>query len=144
MGKRKGGEYGYAASWCCNYRSPNEGTECSAGIPFARWQTTPFNQQPCFLNKDGTSKPGAASCPKLRLPTAAEIAQHDVYVRRRGVMLFAALGAIEPWRAKQAGRGGNTKLECPVCKGVLHVSMARNNGHLSAKCETKDCVEFIQ
>lgn len=144
MGKRKGGEYGYAASWCVHYRSPSEGKECGAGIPFERWRTTPFAQQPCFLNKDMSSKPGAMSCPKLRRPTAEEVAQHDVYVRRRGVMLFAALEAIEPWAKTRAGKGGQTKLECPVCKGKLHVSMARSNGHLNAKCETKDCVEFIQ
>lgn len=35
-------------------------------------------------------------------------------------------------------------IECPSCKGKLHFTRAKSNGHVWAKCETKDCISFIQ
>ena len=35
-------------------------------------------------------------------------------------------------------------IECPECKGRLHLSQASYNGHVSVKCETPDCVAWIE
>ncbi len=59
MSKRKG-DPGYPAGWCIHYRSSHSGetfTDCEAGIPFAVWNATKFDARPCFLDKDGQSKP---------------------------------------------------------------------------------------
>ncbi len=60
MSKRKG-DPGYPAGWCIHYRSSHGGetfTDCEAGIPFAVWNAVKFDTRPCFLGKDGESKPG--------------------------------------------------------------------------------------
>lgn len=35
-------------------------------------------------------------------------------------------------------------VECPACKGRLHLSQAAYNGHVWGKCETADCVEWME
>lgn len=35
-------------------------------------------------------------------------------------------------------------IECPSCKGRLSFSKAKSNGHIAAKCETKNCISFIE
>ena len=35
-------------------------------------------------------------------------------------------------------------VECPVCKGKLHLSHAAVNGHVWGKCETAGCVEWME
>lgn len=35
-------------------------------------------------------------------------------------------------------------IECPTCKGRLHLSQAVRNGHLMGQCETANCIRFIE
>lgn len=35
-------------------------------------------------------------------------------------------------------------IECPECKGRLHLSQSSYNGHVRGQCETKDCVAWIE
>lgn len=35
-------------------------------------------------------------------------------------------------------------IECPKCKGKLHLSQAAYNGHVWGKCETEGCVSWMQ
>ena len=35
-------------------------------------------------------------------------------------------------------------IECPKCKGVLHLSQAAYNGHVHGKCETEGCVSWME
>lgn len=50
---------------------------------------------------------------------------------------------IGAWRKKKP-IGKSEVIECPVCKGRLHLSQAAYNGHVRARCETADCVNFIE
>lgn len=61
----------HAANWCTHYRAFGNDT-CGVGIPYEKWQSTPFLQRPCFLTEKGESKPGAVECARLRRPTATE------------------------------------------------------------------------
>ncbi len=52
---------------------------------------------------------------------------------------------ISKWRAYPKPKTGRRDvLECPVCKGKLHVEQSSYNGHVRACCETADCVNFIE
>lgn len=50
---------------------------------------------------------------------------------------------ISGWR-KKPPKGKAETIECPVCKGKLHLSQSSYNGHVRAACETKDCINFIE
>ncbi len=43
---------------------------------------------------------------------------------------------------QESGEQSGT-IECPACKGVLHFAVA-SNGHQRAKCETPDCLAYMQ
>lgn len=50
---------------------------------------------------------------------------------------------LSAWR-KKLPIGKSEVIECPVCKGRLHLSQAAYNGHVRGQCETKDCVSWIE
>lgn len=50
---------------------------------------------------------------------------------------------ISAWRKKEP-IGKTEVVECPVCKGRLHLSQSSYNGHVRACCETKNCINFIE
>jgi hypothetical protein len=50
---------------------------------------------------------------------------------------------VSQWRKKQP-IGKSEVIECPACKGRLHLSQSSYNGHVHGKCETKDCVSWME
>lgn len=50
---------------------------------------------------------------------------------------------VAQWRAKPP-RGKQEVIECPACKGKLHLSQAASNGHVWGKCETDGCVSWME
>lgn len=50
---------------------------------------------------------------------------------------------INKWR-KKLPIGKSEVIECPACKGRLHLRLAACNGHIRANCETPDCVAFVE
>lgn len=54
------------------------------------------------------------------------------------------LAAIAPWRKKYKNEGFQEVIECPACKGRLHLSIAACNGHVWGRCETPDCVKWME
>jgi hypothetical protein len=82
-------------------------------------------------------------CPKwLRATREQGIARHkeieDVLTRMRIVGPIVA-----EWR-KKLPRGKQETIECPVCKGRLHLSQAAYNGHVHGHCSTPDCVSWME
>lgn len=50
---------------------------------------------------------------------------------------------VSEWR-KKPPLGKAEVIECPVCKGRLHLSQASCNGHVHGHCETADCVSWME
>lgn len=144
MSKLKG-DPGYRDGWCIHYLGPQdrgESNNCEAGIDLDSF-TVPFHQRPCFLTK-GKSKPDAAPCPHLRIPTADEIAAHDQWsIGRRDILITVMVG-IAPWREKHQGENFAEIVECPACKGRLHLSIAGRKSHVHGRCETPNCVKWME
>lgn len=50
---------------------------------------------------------------------------------------------VAEWRNKQP-IGKAEVIDCPACKGRLHLSQAAYNGHVHGKCETQGCVSWME
>jgi hypothetical protein len=96
------------------------------------------------MDEKGRPKPYADHCPKLRAPTPEEIAAHETWLSDRIEKLGQAMTAIKPWRTKHKGRNYAEVVECPWCKGRLHLSISAYNNHVHGQCETKDCLSWME
>lgn len=137
---------GYRDGWCIHYRRPAPwGGEdsCGAGVSYATFNGVPFEKRPCFLEK-GQSKADATACEHLRLPTAEEIAIREEWSKQHWAKMVTVMQGIKPWREANKGRGATEIIACPACKGALHLSIARSNGHVHGHCETPDCVSWME
>lgn len=152
MSKRPG-DPGYSAGWCIHYRGITGPrgeivTSCEAGVEYATFRNAEGKrlaaQQPCFLDDHGRSKPGALHCEHLRRPTPEEIAAHEQWLAGRIEKLGKAMLGIASWRAKHKGRSHSEVVECPVCQGRLHLSIAASNGHVHGRCGTAGCVAWVE
>lgn len=148
MSKRPG-DPGYSAGWCIHYRGVSDGkggfnTSCEAGVEYETVRGDKFARQPCFLDEKGQSKPGALSCELLRRPTAEEIAAHEEWREGQMKQMMAVMIGIHPWRKKHKGRSHAEVVECPACKGRLHLSITAYNGHVHGRCETDGCASWME
>lgn len=50
---------------------------------------------------------------------------------------------VREWRNKQP-IGKAEVIECPACKGLLHLSQSSYNGHVHGRCETPGCVRWLE
>ena len=138
------GDPGYPAGWCIHYRAPRDQvTSCEAGVEYATFHATKFERRPCFLDQRGQSKPGAVTCQHLRRPTPEEIAAHAQWTKAHIDRLTTVMLGIADWRKRHRGRAAAETVECPACKGRLHLSIA-GNGHTRGRCETEGCVSWMQ
>lgn len=143
---KRAGDPSYAAGWCIHYRGITGArgervTSCEVGVEY---DTLPKGRQPCFLTKAGESKPDAGPCEKLRRPTSDEIAEHEKWLGERMEKQIAVMNGIAAWRKAHKGRSAQEVVECPACKGRLHLSIAAYNGHVHGRCETDGCVSWME
>jgi hypothetical protein len=142
---------GQKPGWCIHYRAPKIGgfgnghDDCEAGVPFKTFEGVPFDYRPCFLDKDtGESKPVAVPCQHLRRPTPEEIATNRAWRDGRMAKLGTVMTGIMPWRKAHKGKSASEVVECPACQGRLHLSISSYNGHVHGRCETPDCVSWME
>lgn len=92
--------------------------------------------------------PGAQ--PTERCPFYAELTDEQVQAARadmdaRLAKTVAAIKVAGAWRVKpKPATDRRGTVECPVCKGKLHLSQSADNGHVHGKCETADCVSWME
>lgn len=53
---------------------------------------------------------------------------------------------VEPEWECPTGKNKDARgeMECPICQGKLHYTIAGYNGHIWGKCETEDCLQWMQ
>lgn len=102
-----------------------------------------MDRRPCFI-QPGQTPADRAPCSSLRPPTAEEITAHEQWVRGRIELLGIVMLGILPWREAHKGRSAAEVIECPACKGRLHLSIAASNGHVHARCETQGCASWME
>lgn len=58
-------------------------------------------------------------------------------------MMTVVMPVVAEWR-KKLPIGKAEVIECPECKGRLHLSQSSYNGHVHGKCETPGCVAWME
>jgi len=125
-----------------------------------------FLRLPCFLYDErpahgrGTYiKPGEAvvrkeidrrgqtmiPCDKFLEPTDEQVEQDRIETEAHMQKTVAAIRIAGAWRIKPKPTHDRREVvECPICKGRLHLSQSAYNGHVHGKCETQDCVSWME
>lgn len=103
---------------------------------------------PCFKpDKDALEKLNGRQqchCPHVQFPSDEEVQRQVRDYQEQMKKFTVALAAVEPIRKKYKGSDFQGVIECPVCKGKLHIRHSGYNGHVWANCETKECVNWIE
>lgn len=93
----------------------------------------------------GMSLRGSRDC---SLFTATEIAQQDAesaaFVKLATERLMATMPLVERIKTENLKRDATGVDTCPICGKELHWSHAGYNGHVMVRCETTDCVRFME
>lgn len=136
---------------------------CERGVSYeVNW---PMSPKPCIklIHKSARGgtylKPGEAPaetkpfpgadkakpCPFYEEPTTEQVQadrEEDEAAMKRAV---AALKIAESWRVKpKPAEDRYEVIECPACKGRLHLRQSAYNGHVHGKCETASCVSWME
>lgn len=96
------------------------------------------------------TKPFPGAQPKKRCPFYAEPTSEQVQADRADSdawmkKTLAAVKAAAAWRVKpKPAQDRIGTVECPVCNGKLHLRQSARNGHVHGKCETVNCVEWME
>jgi hypothetical protein len=107
---------------------PNAGT--SAG------KTT--RSLPCLARFN----PGGATCALATFPTREEAEEREARSTAYLNAVFAARRIIVEQTCGMRGVRGS--VECPTCGKRLGFSVASSNGHIHARCETPDCLAWME
>jgi hypothetical protein len=136
----------FARNYCQHYDPQPRGKGCKAGMPIDKIQTVKTGEKglkwgPCI---EGHLLPDVLTiCPKwLRVTQeAAEKRADDI---EESIQRMTKVGpVVAAWR-KREPIGKQEVIACPVCGGRLHLSQAAYNGHVWGRCETKDCVAWME
>lgn len=87
---------------------------------------------------------GDCSCDKYEEPSQAEIDEWQAYLDKRMEMHRKVGPAIVAIKRQHKGQDWQGVIECPCCGGKLHVSHAAYNGHVHGRCETEDCISWME
>lgn len=111
-----------------------------AGGPNFGWSI----RLPCIstsLSKVGEQK---IVCLSYEQITAAEIAKEEKQFEAGRDRLKKALDAVRPLRKVYKGQDASGVISCPICNGKLHWRIVAYRGHMWGRCETPDCVNWIE
>lgn len=136
---------------------------CKRGVSYeVNW---PAGPKPCikFIHKSARGgtllKPGeqpsetkpfgnahlAKPCPFYEEPTNEQVQEDRKQVEKAMERTIAAIKLAGEWRVKPKPAVDRYEVvECPVCKGRLHLSQSSYNGHVAGVCQTKGCVKWME
>lgn len=120
---------------------------CRAGVNYEELIEDGKYKLPCLKAIVGIKR-DPAMCDKFATMTREEVEQDaDSSLALLGKVMLARKAAHEDAKLKGfgKGRGGHDSFPCPTgCGGHLYYRVASINGHMHAKCETKDCVSWME
>ena len=94
-------------------------------------------RMPC-IKQDSESE-----CESYCEPTDEQIKESEAEWKR----LIENMKIVSPLISrlkKENKNGGNGKIECPICNGILHYAVAALNNHCHGKCETDGCLNWME
>lgn len=105
-----------------------------------------FKRICCTSGNERTQAQQLASCPKWLRRTREQGEQRaDAFEKSMEQMRIVGtfLSGWKTWTKNNRVAKAEV-VECPVCKGRLHLSQAAYNGHIHGQCETAGCVRWMQ
>lgn len=132
----------------CKHFSGIMNDTCDAGVAYAdvrkvREPKGTGYALPCLADE------GATTCEKCQFPTPEEVEAARKLMAERIENTGKARAAIVtnlggPWKKGMPSVRGS--IDCPCCgkAGGLHFSRAGYNGHIHARCETPECVSWME
>ena len=145
--------------WCRHHSSPTPMTHaCAIGVDIkAMVPPGTFGGHymlPCHTSTSlGVHK---RECAKRSLFTAAEVEKQDAETDaamqeaiRRLELTVPMIRRIKEKHRRTGRRGGDGEVRtgvepCPVCGNSMDWSLAGSNGHIAMKCQTPDCIAFME
>lgn len=134
---------------CKHYRGALGGESvCCAGVnmrelvggPDAGW----IIRLPCnaALRLSGGNQ--TVPCDLYEEPTAEELAEEEQAINASMARFMATVPLCSKIKAIHEGESAEGVDKCPVCGGELHWSHSGYNGHVAMRCETENCVRFME
>lgn len=118
------------------------GCDASMRMNNARLAGAP-NMTPCI---GGHNMPGVlALCPKWERRSLEHAEARADSFERAMRRMAVVMPFVNEWRTKPKPTHNRSEIvECPECKGKLHLTQSSYNGHVHGYCETKDCVSWME
>ena len=145
--KTREGMIEFEMGYCQHYgRGKGADMICKAGVDLKTLQKVSTGHRgikwgPCI---EGHTLPNPhAHCPHWIRRTREQGEQRAdgmlAAIRRMEVVM----PVVAQWRSKEPANKQGV-IECPECKGRLHLSQSAYNGHVWGKCETAGCVSWME
>lgn len=131
-------------NYCIHYQ-PREPL-CGAGVDTRTVKRVPagtkgYTWGPCI--EGHTLEDPCSVCPHWKRRTLEEAEAYADSIEALMLRMKLVDPVINAWR-KKLPIGKSEVIECPACKGRLHLRQIACNGHIRANCETPDCVAFVE
>ena len=141
----------------CKHFNGSRNSHCEAGVCYGDVTPDPDEpgsmfRKPCLLPDRWSTRQmnelaGAAvrgQCAKFALPSAAELEAAENDRKARSERMSRVLVVVNELRDKHRDKGFSGQAVCPICNGVLGVSIAASNSHAWVRCGTPDCVSWME
>lgn len=119
----------------CRHFTGVQNKTCKAGVDYEA--VSPI---PCI----DKYRKGDCTCDKYEEPSQAEIDEWQAFLDERMEMHRKVGPVIVAIKREHKGKSWQGVVECPCCGGKLHVSHAAYNGHVHGRCETEDCISWME
>ena len=105
-----------------------------------------FKRICCTSGNERSQEEQIAACPKWLRRTREHGEQRDDEINAALERMRIASKVVGPWRTwtKTNRVAKKEVIECPVCKGRLHLDQSAYNGHVWGKCETEGCLSWME
>lgn len=127
----------------CKHFTGIRDAQCAAGVNYVLVSNDFKLSLPCLPAKKSDNRE-PAECELFCEPTAAEIAEDRAKFDASMDQMRLVMTSIAPLRKEHKGKGYAGIIECPACKGKLHLTISAYNGHAHGRCETPDCVNWME
>lgn len=134
-------------NYCQHYgRGDGSSMVCAVGMDLKITQTVPtgdlqYKWGPCIGGH--TLENPHTHCPHWIRRTREMGEKRADSIEAMIQRMKVVMPVVSAWR-KKPPIGKREVIECPKCKGRLHLSQSSYNGHVHGKCETDGCVSWIE